>query len=75
MEACDQLKQLEDLSNARWCKAACRSAFRLAQFSDSQYASVVAQMKSSEWNTALAVTVHKRQQVRVAVPSFYMFRA
>lgn len=63
MEAQRQLKELEDFNNVAWCKAACRNAFRLAQYSDSQYASVVSQMKSPEWTTALAVTAHKRQQV------------
>lgn len=63
MEACDQLKRQEQPGSAEWSRIACRSAFRLAQYADSLYISVVAQMRSTEWNTALAVTAHKRQQV------------
>lgn len=63
MDACDQLTQKEQPGKSEWSKAACRSAFRLAQYADSLYLSVVAQMKSAEWATALAVTAHKRQQV------------
>ena len=63
MEACDELEQQGQTNSADWCKALCRSAFRLAQYADALYMSVVAQMKSSDWNTAQAVTAHKRHQV------------
>lgn len=61
--ACDWLQQHEQPGNAEWCKTACRSAYRLAQYADTLYITLAAQMKSIEWNTAQAVTAHKRQQV------------
>ena len=64
MKACEQLKQHEQPGNADWCKATCRSAFRLAHYADTLYISLAAQMKGAEWGTAQAVTAHKRQQAR-----------
>lgn len=53
-----------DGSSPEWRTAACRAAFRLAQYADGLQNGVQVQLQSPEWEAARAVTAHKRSQVQ-----------
>lgn len=64
-EAFKRLDQRGEPDNPAWRKQACRSAFRLAQYSDALYVSAEAHMDGPEWASKEAVMAHKRRQVRL----------